>query len=162
MRRVGITPEVNAKVREALEAGGYQTDAAAYAGISPRTYWSWLERGRAAVERIEAGEDVDETDAALAAFLHMVDGSRARVTVELAGCIREAASRDWRAAAWWLERSHPETYGKRSPGKPGTSGEAFPLDPDGFAAHVDAVLDEAARRWDPDGTILTRNGNGGA
>ncbi len=162
MRRLTLTPDVHAKVREALDAGAYQTDAAAYAGISPRTYWSWLERGRAAVDRIEAGEDVDETDEALAAFLHMVDGSRARVTVELAGCIREAAARDWRAAAWWLERSHPETYGKRSPGKPGTSREPFPLDPEGFAEHVDAVLDEAARRWDPHGNVLPRKLDRGA
>ena len=144
MRTTRLTPEVHAKVEEALRAGAYQRDAAAFAGISVRTFYAWLARGREAVEALERGDPVEGVDRDLAAFLHMVEGTRSRVLVELVGIVQDAARRDWRAAAWFLERSYPEHYGKREPGKPGT---ADPDDDHAFAQRVDEVLAEAERRW---------------
>jgi hypothetical protein len=146
VRTIGLTPEVHEKVREALDAGAYQRDAATFAGVSVRTFYAWLQRGREAAEALERGEPVESVDRDLAAFLHMVEGSRVRVAVDLLTVVQDAARKDWRAAAWFLERSYPEQWGKREPGKPGTSDP----EPEGaFALRVDEVLAEAERRWGP-------------
>jgi transposase len=144
MRRVTLTREVHEKVREALDAGAYQRDAAVYAGISPRTFYGWLNRAREAEESLDRGEPVESVDRELIAFLHMVEGARARVAVDLLTVVQTAARRDWRAAAWFLERSYPEQWGKREPGKPGTSD---PEDEYAFVQRVDEMLAEAERRW---------------
>jgi transposase len=144
VRRVTLTREVHEKVREALDAGAYQRDAATYAGISPRTFYGWLNRAREAEEALDRGEPVESVDRDLVAFLHMVEGARARVAVDLLTVVQTAARRDWRAAAWFLERSYPEQWGKREPGKPGTSD---PEDDYAFGQRVDDVLAEAERRW---------------
>jgi hypothetical protein len=127
VRTIGLTPEVHEKVREALAAGAYQRDAATFAGVSVRTFYAWLARGREAAEALERGEPVESVDRDLAAFLHMVEGSRVRVAVDLLTVVQDAARRDWRAAAWFLERSYPEQWGKREPGKPGTSDPEIPV-----------------------------------
>lgn len=155
MRAIRLTPEVHEKVREALDAGAYQRDAATFAGISVRTFYAWLSRGREAAEAIERGDPVESVDRDLAAFLHMVEGSRVRVAVDLLRVVQDAARRDWRAAAWFLERSYPEQWGKREPGKPGTPN---PEDDYAFTQRVDEVLAEAERRW---GKAEPSRGKGG-
>lgn len=43
----------------------------------------------------------------------LVQHARARAEADHVRVIRAAAANDWKASAWWLERSRPESFGRR-------------------------------------------------
>lgn len=109
-------PAYNRGVHEALvsaeKLGLSRRSVAAHAGVSPRAYWRWLERGRQALEAQEAGEDV------LAEYVQYIplfqETERARAEWEKA---RLESLRDddlkanqWQREAWQLERRMPDEY----------------------------------------------------
>lgn len=96
-----LTPEVVSDLVSALETGVRSSDACAFAGISMTLFTRWLDQG-AAEEKPEYVE-----------FLHSVNAARARGRVVAADRILKASKHDWRAAAWLLERTDRETFGKR-------------------------------------------------
>ena len=100
-RRTMLTPEVAEALLAALSARCTVADACWVAGVSDRTYRRWRARG-------EAGEG------AFSAFLSAVRRTRALARRDALAIIREAAGRDWRAAAWLVERSDPGNWSARS------------------------------------------------
>jgi transposase-like protein len=91
-----------------LETGCSIETAAAVVGIGKRTVFNWMSQAEehAESEVVPAGAEK---------YLHFSQAvTRAReqvVTIALAG-ILEHAKTDWRAAAWFLERSRPQEYGR--------------------------------------------------
>jgi hypothetical protein len=91
-----------------LSCGCSVDTAASTVGISKQTVYDWLARGA----ELEGMEDVPERDAIYLDFADAVSRAREQVvTIALAG-ILEHAKTDWRAAAWFLERSRPQEYGR--------------------------------------------------
>lgn len=108
-----LTPEVFNAVMQALRAGNYQEVAARYAGVAESTYWAWLDRGRKERERIEDDVPPDPNEALYVDFLDEVEQARASAEVRMVGLIAQAAKNTWQAAAWYLERSKPNQWGRR-------------------------------------------------
>lgn len=117
-RPTKLTPEVTEKVATAIRATGmYLETAAVYAGVCKSTLHNWLRTGNAARDRIEALEDEDGTievteheDLCLE-FLAAVEKAIADADAIDLGRVRK--SKDWKAAAWRLERRHPGEWGRR-------------------------------------------------
>lgn len=93
-----LTPEVSKAICDALRVGATHRMAADYAGVDPATFQRWLADPRAqfrefreSVKRAEAKGDI----AALAVIQKAADGGQ------------------WQAAAWRLERRHPDEFGRR-------------------------------------------------
>lgn len=91
---------VSKRVVDAVAMGLPRDTAAKLARISPATLYSWLAKGR-------AGEP------GFTEFFERVKEAEARGEAELVNVIREAAPRQWQAAAWLLERRRPEAYARR-------------------------------------------------
>lgn len=100
--RSKYTPEVHAKIVEALKLGCFKKHAAAAAGIGWRTFEQWLtwaDEGREPYTtlaydcEVAIGEDAKRNQAIV---------SKAAAGEHLG---------DWKAAAWNLERKHPKLYG---------------------------------------------------
>jgi hypothetical protein len=87
------TPDVEARIVEAVRAGNYIETAAAYAGIGKSTLYEW--------------------QAKYPDFADALQRARAEAEVRDVTLIRQAARTQWQAAAWWLERSFPQRYGRR-------------------------------------------------
>lgn len=88
------TPEVDARIQQALELGAPHCHAAAYGGISDDTFKRWLDR------------DAD--------FADLVKKAEARAVVGWLAKIEKAANEgNWTAAAWKLERRYPEQFGRQ-------------------------------------------------
>lgn len=81
-------------VCEALAAGNTRKAAARLAGVGRATLYRWLE--------VEALRDT-------------IKKAEADAELEMVAAVRRAAhdARNWTAAAWWLERKMPDTWGKR-------------------------------------------------
>jgi len=97
-----LTPERKAAICDAIRAGVRPEIAAVYNGIGARTYYRWMQLGRAA-----AAEPI------YVEFVQAVEVSLAEWEARDVLLIGEAAKDDWHAAAWRLERRLPKVYGKR-------------------------------------------------
>lgn len=105
-RKIGrptkFTPEVRERILIAIRAGNYIDTAAQSAGISKDTFYSWMTKGET------PGAPKEYSD-----FTDAVKKARAEAEVNAVAIIQQAANRgNWRAAAWYLEKSFPDRYGR--------------------------------------------------
>jgi transposase len=76
------------------------------AGINPGSFSRWMTRAREA--------DVSgENDSIYVVFRNKLEKIEAETAAELVQTIETASHKDWKAAAWVVERRHPDDYGKR-------------------------------------------------
>jgi transposase len=94
-----LTDELKARLLEAVRAGVPVEVAAEYAGISRSTYYRWL--------------SLAEEDDRFRAFRDEVRTAEAEAEVHATATLRKAMGDDWRAALAYLERRHPERWGRR-------------------------------------------------
>lgn len=99
---------------QALTAGNYVEVSCAYAGLSVAVVYQWLEKGRKEKERIANGGTPDPNKATYVELLEAIESARAKAVVANVAIIQQAArSGTWQAAAWWLERTNPQQFGRR-------------------------------------------------
>lgn len=100
-RKTKLTRQTADRILAILRAGGYDETACAAAGISRQCFWDWLRRGAAG----EAPYNV---------FADEVQRARAEGESRNVMLIASAAQNNWQAAAWLLERRHPERWARPS------------------------------------------------
>ena len=124
-RPTKLTQEKIDEICNWLKLGYYQEDAATMAGISASTYYDWMKRGDDHQKALESGdpsslpaimEDGEvEVVNMYSEFSEAVKKARAEAEGAHLRNIRRAADNGtWQASAWWLERSFPKKWGKRS------------------------------------------------
>jgi hypothetical protein len=112
-RKTKLTVEVIGNIANWLKLGYYQEDAAVMAGIAESTFYKWMKEARA----LEEGEKEPENanDELLMELIEAVKKSRAESEGAHIRNIRRASDNGiWQASAWFLERSHPKKWGRRS------------------------------------------------
>lgn len=92
-RKTKYTPEVVARVVEAIKMGASYELAAGYAGIHYDTFNEWMKAKSEFSEAVKKAEGVG-------------------AMVWLAKIEKAATEGEWQAAAWKLERRYPEAYAK--------------------------------------------------
>jgi hypothetical protein len=98
-----LTAETQARIIEALRAGNYQETAAAYAGVHVATFHRWMANG--------AQPDADPL---YRDFRNAVEKARSEAEVRNVALIQRAAQDGtWQAAAWYLERSFQQRWGRK-------------------------------------------------
>ena len=93
-RKSKFTAPVRERIIEALRAGTTYEIAAQYAGISRSTLYEWIKKG----EGFDTG--------VYRSFYDNVKKAEAEGAVVHLGTIAQASKKDWKAAAWLLERRH--------------------------------------------------------
>lgn len=101
-RPTKLNAETTQKICDAILVGATYEGASEYAGIAYSTFNEWMAEGRVAAEPNEFTE-----------FSEAVRQANANAQVYFAKDIKAAAAKDWRAAAWMLERRFPKAYGLR-------------------------------------------------
>jgi len=91
-----------ALVEEALAEGYSLQIAAMKAGVDRKTLRRWFQRG------------MDGSQPEFTEFLQRCEAARASFEMTRVDIIKKAGDKgEWTAAAWWLERMEPDTYGKK-------------------------------------------------
>lgn len=101
-RPTKLTPETVERIIQSLEWGNYLETAAAYAGISKETLFDWLKKGA----NSDSGPHKEFSDS----VKKVMAVSEMRDVKNIAAA---AASGQWQASAWRLERKYPDRWGKR-------------------------------------------------
>lgn len=101
VRPTKLTPDIQKKIVELIEEGQFAEIAANCVGISERTFYNCLKRGK------------NEEHGPFFQFFQAIEQASAKSEVEALDIIWIASERDWRAAAWYLERRFPKKWGKR-------------------------------------------------
>jgi hypothetical protein len=121
-RRSKLTPEVQEKITRAIRAGNYANVAAEYAGIGTTTFYRWLELGE------------KEEDGPYRAFRDAVKSAESEAEVRAVAIIQRHMEKNWQAAMTYLERKHPQRWGRRldvtTAGRPVTKVQMVMLDPE--------------------------------
>jgi hypothetical protein len=136
---------------DAVRGGAYMEHAAAYAGVAESSLYLWRAKGREWIG-VESDEVPDEVRLYVE-FSEALEKARGTAIVASVGRIREAgqgtparegrAARDpdWKADAWWLERTMPDKFGRRlALREEAGGGKPEPIDEDRVKAHDDALL----------------------
>jgi hypothetical protein len=138
-----IDPKVQTLV-QALRGGNYFEHACAFAGIAPSTAYRWIERGRNEAARIEAGDKPDANETEYLELCNTIEKARAEAVVANVTIIQQAArSGTWQAAAWWLERTMPQQFGRQIKAEVTTNDTSSDIDSDiqriiGFLDEMDS------------------------
>jgi hypothetical protein len=113
-----LTPEIQEKIVSALQAGTPLRFAAMLAGVTEATVKRWLAIGRHMAYGLPqpAGQNVPAPFARRCLrFFYAVEQARAAFVARNMAYIQKAAAQgSWQAAAWALERTHPEHFAKET------------------------------------------------
>lgn len=82
------------RIKEALELGLTQKEAANIANITQETFYTWMREKPEFSELVKSALDNGKAE-------HLLN-------------IKRAGQTQWQASAWWLERKFPQEWGKRS------------------------------------------------
>lgn len=83
-----------------IRAGTPIRQACASVGLSKDTFYDWMRKGEAAA----SGQHKE--------FYEAVEKAKADAVIESVLIIRKAAKENWQAAAWFLERCHPDEFSR--------------------------------------------------
>jgi transposase len=98
-RPTKLDAQIVSRIVDLVRAGNFLETAAATCGIHRATLYRWLERGEA--QRMGPYRD----------FYVALTTAQAESEARDLLIITRAASEDWRASAWRLERRYPRRYG---------------------------------------------------
>jgi hypothetical protein len=82
--------------------------------LSLSEVYEWLERGKNEEAKIVAGMTAVKSEAKFLAFWKQTKQARAISIASVQMSAFQATKEDWKAAAWWLEKTMPEKYSKNA------------------------------------------------
>jgi len=95
-----LNPETQSRIIESLKKGHTYDTAAAHADIGISTLYRWLHDGK----RARSGKYRD--------FWEAVKKAESEAKGELVEIVKAQSMKSWQAAAWLLERRHPDEFGR--------------------------------------------------
>lgn len=112
-RKTFLTEDVHKAIVDSFSVGALVAEACMYANVSSKTYYGWMRRGRAYDDHLEAGGEIKDGEDIFRLFYLEVGPARAKAKTRALGTIAKAQQDgDWRAAAWYLERTDPQHWGR--------------------------------------------------
>lgn len=101
-----ITDELTEKICKAIVAGCYAETACQLEGISKSTFYKWCKRGNA--------KNPKKSDQIYIRFVNAVQKALAQSeTRDILVLDKAAQQGNWNAAAWRLQRKHPQRWGSK-------------------------------------------------
>lgn len=132
-RLLEVQPELQQKIVTFVRSGAFPERAAIAVGISERTHYAWMARGRDELDRREAGEEPDQAEQMFVQYLEAIERAVAEAEMLLMGNALKGGATGG-AAMNILERRFRDRWGSKAPPAPAqptapvTTGPATGLD----------------------------------
>lgn len=110
------TPELTEEICNNITIGLSNKDACALSGITEAAFYKWMKRGQQELDRVSVGNGrkISKKEKPFVFFVESIKKAQPKRKRRLIGKIQIAAETgQWQAAAWILERLHPQEFGKR-------------------------------------------------
>lgn len=95
-----------------ISLGATKATACKSSFITEKMFELWLEKGKAALERIEDGEKLSKDEQLYAKFAVGYEKALEAPVLNSLKVIKEQQRYNWTAAAWMCERMNPERFAK--------------------------------------------------
>lgn len=102
------------RICQLIRLGVRLAQACEAVGVSQRSGYAWMRQGRADERLLEKDENAALFDTSFLHFLQSVRTAEATCEIRLTALVQRHAQRNWRAAAWLLERRFPERWSKHA------------------------------------------------
>lgn len=113
MPHIKLTEEFIQKACSLLEEGNYVCIVCDYMNVTEPTWYKWIKFGKEAESKKADNKKLDETDKLCLKFLRETKKAQAKAVARNITIIQKAAPDDWKAAAWFLERTKADLYGSK-------------------------------------------------
>ena len=110
-RNTKLTKHLIKKISEYISQGNPFYVAAALCGVSEASFYKWKAEGIKLLR--DEGKKRTEQQKIFVEFIEAIKKAEAEAISRNVKLISEAAQTTWQAAAWYLERRHPEDFGKK-------------------------------------------------
>lgn len=100
-RKTKLNKKIIREAADLIKAGNYVNVVCQYLGIAQATWYNWLVKG----EEAESGIYKE--------FLETIKSAEVTAEIRNVSLIQKAAKDDWKAAMTYLERRHPERWGRK-------------------------------------------------
>jgi len=142
-RKTILNQEMADAIVNGLKLGNYMTTVADYVGVHPTSIANWLRHGEE-LSKVEDRE-LDETEQLFVMFFLECKKARALSEMKALNVIREASQSSWQAAAWYLERTASDRWGRVVRTEvTGADGGAIEINADAVNRKLEALLDKNA------------------
>jgi len=115
-RRLKLTPDKLELIKQLLEEGHFAITVQRAVGISQSAWYDYVEKGTDLLDQLEAGDleesDLTENQLLMTEFVEIIKEAEAIAEMKALNTITKASSKQWQAAAWYLERKHRDRWGK--------------------------------------------------
>jgi transposase-like protein len=148
-RNTKLTSGLQSELLAMLTTGAYIEHACKAVGLHPATYYNWINLGQEYANDLELGKTPNKKSRVFFEFFEAVERARARTATRVVGLVMRAAEKDWRAGAFWLERSFPKEWGRQRLEVSGPDGE--PIEVESSSSNVLIVLPHNSRDALPGG-----------
>lgn len=111
-RPTKLNDDLKDQICKVVRAGNYIETAAAYAGLSKQTLYDWMKRGRREAEARIEGKPAQRREEKYVRFLDAIEKALADSEIRDVAIVAKAATENWQAAAWKLERRNPGRWGR--------------------------------------------------
>lgn len=99
-----LTEELKQELLTLIREGNYLDTACACVGIDYRTVCDWIQRGTNTHPTRKSNQEFVQ-------FVQEYNKAKAEAEKHFISCVRKAADKDWKAAAWTLARRDPLKWG---------------------------------------------------
>ena len=128
-----------AKIVEATQYGNYATVICDYVGISTVSLANWLRKGEELSEKDE--DELNDEERLFVKLFFDVRKARGLSEMRAVERIRKAGEQDWKAAAWFLERTATARWGRVDRTEiTGADGGAIAIDAEVVSRKLEAMM----------------------
>jgi hypothetical protein len=113
-RPTKLTRKLIGEIALIVSAGNTLDKSAEYHGVCKTAAYNWQARGRKEIARLARSKRTKPKpkERLHVEFAEAIKKARAKAQVRNVAIINEAAKTTWTAAAWWLERTDRENWGR--------------------------------------------------
>ena len=109
-----LTEEIIVEAEKLLKMGNYVVTVCGCLDIEESTWYNWIKYAKEATKKLELGEILTKSEALHLKFLKSTTRARNEATNRNVSIIQKAATEDWKASAWWLERTKANLFAQKA------------------------------------------------
>lgn len=109
-RHSKLTPQLIEDASRIMAAGNYVKTACGFLNMSEECWYNWIREAKTAMVKQQKGQQLTSDEQLRIDFYTTIQKAQEAGIIRNMQIIQNAATTNWQAAAWLLERRHPDMF----------------------------------------------------